>query len=77
MKAYMFLNMRLAAPEAGTNFSMVPPSAWNCFHVLTARATSLSCRRMMPLPAVATLSIFITGKPVAKRLSCSSMDLFR
>lgn len=33
MKAKMFLNMRLAAPEAGTIFSVVPPCNRNSFHL--------------------------------------------
>ena len=71
MKANTFLNIREAAPLAGTIFSTEPPEARYSSHILTLPAAASCDSTAMPWPGVAGASMSSQGKPLAIISSCS------
>ena len=60
----MFLNIRLAAPDAGTNFTILLPAALYWFHTSSNCLRSSALGAMMPRPIPAAASSFRKGNPV-------------
>ncbi len=66
------LNIREAAPDAGTNLHTSPPwSRYSC-HLSNAALTSSSDSRNMPASTRAASFIFKYGNPVTNRDNCAS-----